>query len=51
MTFIAAVVAIELWAISWIAHRWMETPWRRAIFQVVLGGTLFFAVGMLIGIA
>jgi hypothetical protein len=27
----------------------METPWGRAIFQVVLGGSLVFAAGMLIG--
>jgi len=29
--------------------RWMVTPWSRAIFQVVLGGALVFAAGMLIG--
>jgi len=43
------IVAIELWAIAWIQHRFMETPWNRAIFQVVLGGALVFAAGMLIG--
>jgi len=43
------VVVIELWAIAWIQRRWMETPWSRAIFQVVLGGALVFAAGMLIG--
>jgi rubrerythrin len=43
------VVVIELWAIAWIQKRWMETPWSRAIFQVVLGGALVFAAGMLIG--
>ncbi|QKV19497.1 iron exporter MbfA [Oricola thermophila] len=43
------VVVIELWAIAWIQKRWMETPWNRAIFQVVLGGALVFAAGMLIG--
>jgi rubrerythrin len=43
------IVVIELWAIAWIQKRWMETPWSRAIFQVVLGGALVFAAGMLIG--
>ena len=44
-----AVVFIELWAIGWIQNRYMETPWSRGIFQVVLGGALVFAAGMLIG--
>ena len=45
------IVVIELWAIAWIQNKWMETPWSRAIFQVVLGGALVFAAGMLIGSA
>jgi erythrin-vacuolar iron transport family protein len=44
-----AVVFVELWAIAWIQNHWMETPWSRAIFQVVLGGALVFAAGLLIG--
>ncbi|WP_434289519.1 iron exporter MbfA [Celeribacter sp. SCSIO 80788] len=49
-TFIAfAVVFIELWAIAWIQNRFMETPFLRAVFQVVLGGALVFAAGALIG--
>lgn len=44
-----AVVFVELWAITWIQHRWMETPWLRAGFQVILGGALVFAAGILIG--
>ncbi len=44
-----AIVFVELWAITWIQNRYMETPWPRAIFQVVLGGALVFAAGMLIG--
>ena len=49
-TLIAFVVVfIELWAIAWIQNRYMETPWSRATFQVVLGGALVFAAGMLIG--
>ena len=49
-TFIALVVVfIELWAIAWIQNKFMETPFLRAVFQVVLGGALVFAAGALIG--
>jgi rubrerythrin len=44
-----AVVFVELWAIAWIQNRYMETPFRRAVFQVVLGGSLVLAAGILIG--
>ncbi|MDJ0627841.1 MAG: ferritin family protein [Rhodobacter sp.] len=43
------VVFIELWAIVWIQNKFMETPFFRATFQVVLGGALVFAAGALIG--
>jgi len=43
------IVFIELWVITWIQNRFMETPWPRAIFQVALGGALVFAAGMFIG--
>jgi rubrerythrin len=43
------VVFIELWAIVWIQNRYMETPFLRATFQVVLGGSLVLAAGILIG--
>jgi erythrin-vacuolar iron transport family protein len=43
------VVLIELGLIAWIRHRYMETPWWSALFQVVLGGLLVFAVGVFIG--
>jgi erythrin-vacuolar iron transport family protein len=45
------VVFFELWLITWIQHRYMETPWLRAGFQVILGGALVFAAGILIGLA
>ncbi|HKL65526.1 MAG TPA: ferritin family protein [Roseovarius sp.] len=49
-TIIAFVVVfIELWAIAWIQNRYMETPFFRAAFQVVLGGALVFSAGVLIG--
>jgi hypothetical protein len=49
MTFAVAVVAIELAAISYIRHRYMDTPLLSAAFQVVLGGVLVFLTGILIG--
>ncbi len=49
-TFIAfALVFIELWTIAWIQNKYMETPFWRAAFQVVLGGALVFAAGAIIG--
>jgi len=48
-TLAIIIVFIELWAIAFIQNRYMETPWSRATFQVVLGGALVFATGMLIG--
>jgi erythrin-vacuolar iron transport family protein len=44
-----AVVAVELAAISWIRMRYMDTPFLRAAFQVVIGGVLVFVAGILIG--
>ena len=44
-----AVVAVELAAISYIRNRFMETPLLAATFQVVIGGMLVFAAGILIG--
>jgi VIT1/CCC1 family predicted Fe2+/Mn2+ transporter len=43
------VVAIELGVISWIRHRYMDTPLMSAVFQVVVGGVLVFLTGILIG--
>ena len=43
------VVFIELWAIAWIQKTYMESPFWRAALQVVLGGALVFAAGVLIG--
>jgi erythrin-vacuolar iron transport family protein len=49
MTFAVVVVAVELAAISYIRHRYMDTPLLSAAFQVVLGGVLVFLTGILIG--
>ncbi|MBT3142048.1 iron exporter MbfA [Falsiruegeria litorea] len=43
------IVFIELWAIAWIQNKYMETPFFRAAFQVVLGGALVLGAGILIG--
>jgi rubrerythrin len=48
-TIAVIVVFIELWAIAWIQNHFMETPFWRAAFQVVLGGSLVLAAGILIG--
>jgi rubrerythrin len=45
------VVVVELWAISYIRYRYMDTPFLRAAFQVVIGGVLVFLAGILIGSA
>jgi rubrerythrin len=51
-TLIAMVVVfVELWAIAWVQNRYMETPFWRAAFQVVVGGALVFLAGILIGSA
>jgi len=44
-----AVVIVELWVISWIRTRYMDTPFLQAAFQVVVGGVLVFTAGILIG--
>jgi rubrerythrin len=49
-TAIAAIVVFfELWTIAYVQNRFMQTPFWRAAFQVVLGGALVFAAGVLIG--
>jgi VIT1/CCC1 family predicted Fe2+/Mn2+ transporter len=51
LAMIAAVfvVVIELGVISWVRHRYMETPALSAVLQVGLGGALVFVTGILIG--
>jgi rubrerythrin len=49
-TSIAGVVVFfELWAIAFIRSRYMDTPFLQAVFQIVLGGAIVLAVGILIG--
>jgi len=43
------VVLVELGTISWVRHRFMDTPLVSALLQVALGGALVFLAGILIG--
>ena len=46
-TIAVLVVILELWAIAYIRARYMDTPFLRAAFQIVVGGLLVFATGIL----
>jgi rubrerythrin len=49
-TLIAVIiVGVELAVISYIRHRYMDTPFLQAAFQVIVGGILVFLTGYLIG--
>jgi len=48
-TIAILVVFVELWAIAWIQNRFMQTPFFRTALQVVFGGALVLAAGILIG--
>ncbi|MBV1693141.1 MAG: VIT1/CCC1 transporter family protein [Hyphomicrobiales bacterium] len=50
-TVAVIVVLVELWVIAWIRARYMDTKFLRAAFEVVVGGLIVFAAGMLIGSA
>lgn len=51
-TIIATIVVfIELWAISWIRFKYMDTPFLKAAMQIAVGGFLVFLTGILIGSA
>ncbi|MGA2214936.1 MAG: iron exporter MbfA [Bryobacteraceae bacterium] len=49
MTVAGVVVLVELGVISWVRHRYMDTPPVSAALQVGLGGVLVFLTGVLIG--
>jgi erythrin-vacuolar iron transport family protein len=49
MTVAVIVVAVELATIAYIRHRYMDTPFLQAAFQVIVGGVLVFLTGYLIG--
>src|SRR5271154_1680489 len=43
------VVLVELGVITWVRHRYMDSPWVSAALQIGLGGVLVFITGVLIG--
>ena len=45
------VVFVELWLIAWIRAKYMDTPFLHAVFQIVIGGVIVLATGILIGAA
>ena len=45
------IVAIELALISYVRHRYMDTPFLSSAMQVIVGGVAVFIVGILIGSA
>jgi rubrerythrin len=49
MTIAFFVVLVELAVITWVRHRYMDTPILSAATQVALGGALVFGTGVLIG--
>ncbi|MGH9713469.1 MAG: iron exporter MbfA [Candidatus Acidiferrales bacterium] len=51
VAFTAAVfvVAVELAIISYVRHKYMDTPLVSSALQVIVGGVMVFAVGILIG--
>ena len=49
-TLIALIfVLVELWVIAWIQTKFMKIKFTKAIFQIVFGGSLVLAAGVLIG--
>lgn len=50
-TIAIMIVFVELWAIAWIRAKYMDTKFLRAVFEVVVGGAIVFAAGVLIGSA
>lgn len=50
-TVAGVIVAVELFVISWVRWRYMETPFASATIQVVLGGILVLLTGIFIGSA
>lgn len=49
-TYVAlGIVIVELFVITFIQHKYMQTPWLKAMLQIVLGGVLVLGAGMAIG--
>lgn len=46
-----AVVAVELFVIAWVRHRFLRVSLRSSLIVVTLGGAIVVAIGALIGSA
>jgi VIT1/CCC1 family predicted Fe2+/Mn2+ transporter len=44
-----AVVVVELLAIAFIRYKFMHSPLKQTIVQVIIGGGIVFAVGLWLG--
>jgi VIT1/CCC1 family predicted Fe2+/Mn2+ transporter len=51
LTLAYVVVVMELFAIAYIRRKYMHSPLGRTLIQVVFGGALVFAIGMVLGSA
>jgi len=49
VTIAVIVMLVELGIISWIRHKYMDTPFLQAALLAVVGGVLVFLIGILIG--
>ena len=49
MAIAAGIVVVELLAIAWVRHKYMDTPLLRAAYQVIVGGVIVFLAGIAIG--
>ncbi len=49
MTVAIVVVVCELGTITWVRHRYMDSPTFTAGLQIIVGGILVFLTGILIG--
>jgi len=49
LTIAVAIVLVELAVITWVRHRYMDTPLLSSALQIALGGAIVFSAGVLIG--
>jgi erythrin-vacuolar iron transport family protein len=43
------VVAVELFVIAWVRHRFLQVTMRSSLIVVTLGGAIVLAIGVAIG--
>ena len=49
LKFAYSIVAVELVAIAYIRYKFMKSPLAKTILQVIVGGGIVFAIGVLPG--